>query len=1569
MTEAIDPVLRGRINRLLRLLASEKADKRYEACEELRVTAWLPPDALAALSAAAQDSNREVAEAAQNALSSHTAKASLLTKPTEAKRALSEEVKLAKEAYGWLRLSPLITVFTFVLVFVAAYSSLPSDNSELYTSHPGLFSFYIPTAIAILGSALWHLRLLSFIRNRDSDFVRWHGRQALLLAGIRTATCLLFLAIDAVSGYALFYWVILVLIFMWAFMSSWGNRQVEMGTCALALWFGREVAPSESPISVPSVAQSVIAVAGVSQSTTRESTMSESQEQVLEGIWKGLRSDDPNNQLTAIHELSKLTYSSQAIVSELEKLGVSAGKAVRQPALNALDFASSQDVRSQMLNHLNASQRLTILTELEDWQERGLVKAEEAEVLLRRYDFRRKPLQAQKPAEVAAVKSVPVQVMADATQAAVSNTSKPVTTKPPEPRPTLSERLLSQSTINIALYLGAFLVIGAAVILAALVEVTRVPILVAVSLLFAGGSFALKKRLPQPSFILFIVFSVLLPITAGVIAQTYNLSGRVGDAYWTAVFCIMALIWGFGTWFYTSRLLSLAAFVAWALTFLKFGSIFTLAQEWNILSLVLASVTGLLGVHVLRGWKDSKFALPLFVLTQLVIAGTSLWSMGLVMDHIFNGTIIGNMWLATTLTWFATAAFYAWSGVLYTFPPFAWAATAALLPGAWLIFKTIGASTWPQVFSLWGWGVVFAAGSEFFGRSAVKQARDYHWPFLLGTLCLFVVSSSWAFVEDLAAEAPISYLLGIFLGTSVVYAILAVLRPRSYVWLTALIFGLAGYFTIFGLPAVSSANIYAGTIFVGASLLLIVPELFFKSGFTLKSAWRWPLVSLGTLVTVIGLLIVLFDEQLRAHSDTAIMGVYALLFAACALHFRRGWIGYLATAAATIAVHYYLLGTPLQTRLDGRLAILTGVAALYFVAGAVLRGDKTRIWGSMLRISGLALGTILCAVALDASSGYSRLGWGVLVVSALFFSETYIRSEDRMEASGPLFASLAAILLLRQFGRGERPFLLLACSLIWLGADLVYRFTLKRRRLAAMTRLIGGALALANLPVLIVYGYPAGYPDRAAAIFGIYVCFFTAYALLYRKWYLGLAATGSLAFAILLTLRQLHLDLWLPVLTGLSALYFIAGYWLRVEKTKAWGDMLRISSLALGACISVAAVILQEGGGEWYVLLIGLFFFAEIYLRRESRLEVGAPLLFSMAAYLVLHDLRFTTLSYLLLVIGLIWLGADVVYKRTLESRPWATATRFVGGGAAVASIAALLIPGTRMQAAAICFGVYAIFFAMYAWLYSNPRLGYIATVCLPLGVFFELQTIHQTNWLYEIGLLSALYYAAGYVLRARGKAPGWSQMLRFSGLGLGVINAASAPLHVGLDAAIPVAVAATLFAVEAFVRREVRLGFPANLLYLESYFLILIWQNVHQAQFFSIGAAILGMLMHYLLVRAGSKTGAFVTGMFSQLVLLGTTFIQLLSTQSLGFFVIIFFQGLAVLAYGIVARSRSLVMVPIIFIVASVLAVIYTALSGIATVVMIGCTGIGLLLLGIAAVVLRERFTQIGERLRDWQA
>jgi hypothetical protein len=1303
--------------------------------------------------------------------------------------------------------------------------------------------------------------------------------------------------------------------------------------------------------------------------------MSESQEEVLARILKRLQSEDSTDQLAAIHELSRLNYSSPAIVLELENLAVKGTKQIRRAALDALDLRISQYVRTKTMKHLSPDECRAILAEIKDWEDRGLIQYEEAEVLVRRYDFHRMPIElakpvvpvpetigplAPQPVSPAVLKSAPEQMVA-----LPSTQAKPEPVESPASSLTLSQRLLSQTSINIALYLGAFLVIGAAVILAYLVEATRLPILSGATILFASGSIAIKKRLPQPSFILFVVFSFLLPINAIVIEQNLNLYSQDASAYWSAVFFFMALIWGFSTWLYPSRLFSIASFVAFSIAVLRFASIFNAPTEWNIFSLMVASLIGLLGVHLLKGWKDSKFALPLFIAAQIVNGFTLLGSLVFASNSLFNQDASASIWMATSLTWIAAASFYAWSGLLFTFPFFAWAAAVSLLPVSWLILKSLGAPTVTQIIGLWVWGVIFSFSSEFFARRTANQAKEYYWPFLLGTLPLFVISAFWAFLENTIHDVSITYAFGVLLGVAVIYTVLMILRPRADVWATALIFGLAAYFTFFALPFIKLANVYVSYEMLGASLLLLTPELFFKSSFTFKDSWRWPAFILGAFITTINIFLVLADQF--GNNIAIVMGIYALLFAAYALHLRRPKIGYLATTAAAISTTYVIQHFNLN--LDLWLAILTGLSVIYFIGGYFLRSDKTKAWGTVLRISGLALGTIISFAALSITKEIS--GWYVLFVSAMFFAETYIRSEDRIEASGPFFASIASFLILRKFNITDLPFHLLALSLIWLGADLVYSRTLKQRRLAILTGLIGWGLAMGNLPASLIHGYQQGYgfASQAAIIFGVYILFFAIDALLYQEPMIGYVSTGFLAFAILMTLQYFHRDLWLPALTGLSVLYFAGSYFLRGEKIWRWGSMFRISGLAVGTTVSFASLILLKHTGEWYILIVGAMFVFETYLRREDRMEISAPIFFSIAMFLGLYDFHVNEFPYYLLVISLIWLSVDLLYSKTFKTRRFAMITRVVGGAIACGNALALITSLAGNQPAAIGFGVYAIFFAIFAWFYRNPRLGYIATASVPLSVLFELQMLQQENWLYEMVVIAILYYAAGFVLRRGANAQGWSQILLYSGLGLGVINSISAPLRIGLDAAIPGALAATLFAVEAFDRRNVWLGFPANILYFESYFLILTWLDVRQPQFFSVGAAMLGMLMHYLLTRAGSRTGAFIMGSASQLVLLGTTYIQMVAQLNLSFFFVLFFQSLAVLAYGIVMRSRSLVIAPISFTILGVLTVIFYALKNLSLVVIIGATGIALLLLGILAAVMSERIATLVERFRDWQA
>jgi hypothetical protein len=352
---------------------------------------------------------------------------------------------------------------------------------------------------------------------------------------------------------------------------------------------------------------------------------------------------------------------------------------------------------------------------------------------------------------------------------------------------------------------------------------------------------------------------------------------------------------------------------------------------------------------------------------------------------------------------------------------------------------------------------------------------------------------------------------------------------------------------------------------------------------------------------------------------------------------------------------------------------------------------------------------------------------------------------------------------------------------------------------------------------------------------------------------------------------------------------------------------------------------------------------------------------------MALSDGQIEPIAYYLAGFAILFLGMDLLYTRMRNRMAYAMWTRLVGGSSAVLTAFVVLFGQFDTAVGMLVCPILAAFFVLQARVYRQPRLGYSATAFFALAILFADLNFIADRWLWSMILTALTYYGLSFLM-VRLARPGWGSVLRLSGLALASLTALSAPLEgSGLIASLPVAIAATLWAVEAFRRQNAWLGFPANGLYLMSYFMILTTLQVDQVQFYSIGAAVLGMLMHYILVRAGSKTGAFVAGMFSQLTLIGTSYLQFVGTENVWYFVIMFFQSLAVIAYGIVVRSRSLVLTPIILVIIGVMTVVFGTLRGLNTVILVGCSGIGLILLGITALFLRDRIGDLRDKLKDW--
>ncbi len=1054
---------------------------------------------------------------------------------------------------------------------------------------------------------------------------------------------------------------------------------------------------------------------------------SQKPEDVLKEILSGLQSEDAADRLNAIRKSGSFNFSSEAIRNELEKLAASGDV----EALAALDAPAQRSVRKHFNKVDNASRR-AILQEIAEWQKLGWLENLKADLLRRRYDF----------------DLAPAAPKVDSAQPTES-TPEPA---PAAPRLTLTQTLLSEANIKIALYLGAFFVVASAAILGAFVDIFRIPLLVIGTIVFGGLSVAIRKRLPQPSFALFIVFSFFLPITANVVEDTLNLSAPLGAAYWVVVGLFMTVIWGGGTWLYTSRLFSLTAFAALATAFYRVGDIFGAEPEFSAATLGIALLAGLAGVWLLKKWQDAKFALPLFLTAQLLQLGLLSAYQGMFMFETpnFYASPLWNLPLA--FAWVIAFAFYIFSNSLYPFFLFPWLAAGTLVFIPWLVGSAFETGNLANAILFAVWGLVLSAASEVINRTTT--AKKYSLPILLASIPVL----SFAVVSGFDHNTTLGFAAALFV--TLVYGVLHFLRrsPRGWLWALALLYFVIAYFSFFTLPFMEKTDIPVVYRQLGLALIFLTLELLLQKT---SRAWSLPPKLLGSVFTLI----------------------------------------------ATIAF-------------------------------------------------------------LPESSERAAIGFATLTV------------------------------------------------------------------------------------------------------------FFVIYAAVQRKAIYGYFPAAFLALTVFFTLDHFKLDFWLPALTGLAVLYFVVGVIVRTKDSWAW--MLRSSGLALGTLVALAALFTFKEMGGWYALVVGLLFAAEMYLSRDGWFEIGVPILFNIGAFLILRDLNIDEVPYHLLTYSLVWLGADLVNHLAFKDpRPLKQIVRGMGAMLAILNYGALFYDGNS-NAAAFGFGIYTLLFLAVSLVYRQPNLFYAFTLTLPLFVTFaslQADAFDITKWIHPVIFLALAYYAAGYILRLTKRATGWDTTLLFSGLGVGVIVSVAAPTFSGLDAALPVAFAATLWAVEAFWRKNVWLGFPANGLYLLAYFIILIELNADQPQLFSMGAALLGMIQHYLLTRAESKTGTFIMGMLSQLTLLGTTYIQMVSNGSDGliYFVVLFFQAIAVLVYGVIIRSRSLTFTPIFFSVVGVLSVLYIVvydlLDAFTTILMVGCTGILLLGLGIAAVIMRERITKLGERLSDWKA
>lgn len=679
-----------------------------------------------------------------------------------------------------------------------------------------------------------------------------------------------------------------------------------------------------------------------------------SPKEALAEIQQGLQAAQAEERLQSLAALNTLTYSSASILRQLEKMALSdRSKAVRAAALDTLQEPLYAQIQARQTNLPRHSRHL-IVNEIDVWEKDGLLDEVHAQILRQRYAFD--------------LESVPV-----AQKPALSQP------QPVKPKATLAQTLLSESSIKVALYLGAFFIVAAAAIFAAAVEELRLPILFFFTFGFGTGALVLKKKLPQPSFTLFIIFSVLLPIDFSVIADQLSLVGTNTSLYWFFIYAFMALVWAFATWFYRSRFFSLLVFGALAISFFNLAETFTGAQvELHLLLFSFSSLLGLGTVKLLEKWQDEKFAEPLFRGIQAQEILLLLISCIAFLFHYDDSSYANRWWLATTAVWWLGAAFYLLSNWMKQGLHFRALAVISMMPLAWLFLNAFDPTETVQAVSFLLWGILFALSGEALHALKEGKFHDYGQLLIFGAVPLLALSAGLGFDHSESLGFSLA------LSVAILYSLLSLYRSRLWTCAYALLMGLAAYFLFFELDLMRYQKVFWGFKLLIPSVLLLLPDILLKNDFKVSLSWRLPPRLLGAVLVLMNVLVVVDVTKADLWKSALVFGIYALFALGYALRYFPEY-AYIANTSLAMTIIYILRSRDAIHW----LAPMTALAILFYIGGILLDAlFKHEKWARIYVISGLALASLVALSAPFEDAGVIE-SLPVAIAAGLFTIEAF----------------------------------------------------------------------------------------------------------------------------------------------------------------------------------------------------------------------------------------------------------------------------------------------------------------------------------------------------------------------------------------------------------------------------------------------------------------------------------------------------------------------------------------------------------------------------------------------------
>ncbi|MBN1302795.1 MAG: hypothetical protein JXA13_00060 [Anaerolineales bacterium] len=631
--------------------------------------------------------------------------------------------------------------------------------------------------------------------------------------------------------------------------------------------------------------------------------------------------------------------------------------------------------------------------------------------------------------------------------------------------------------------------------------------------------------------------------------------------------------------------------------------------------------------------------------------------------------------------------------------------------------------------------------------------------------------------------------------------------------------------------------------------------------------------------------------------------------------------------------------------------VLTGI--YYALHTLLTRQERTRAWAAPLLWSALAMQHLTLLTSWDSANTF----WAFLAYGVFSWVFAVLRRQPLFGYAALIAFPIALYFGLETFNIPYRlPAYLLLTALWYLSAFIVQR--IRRKQDPWLSVLLISGLVLQHVALIWIDAYSSG-----VLAFTAYAVFALIFALLEQKpLALYLATLIGLPAVLICALLELDLNSWAFPAIGLAGAYYGISIILdRWKKTQPWAAILLRSGFVLQHLMLLTAWDFGKGS----LLFLAYAAYALLFALREKKPPfLYLATLVGLPAALVLGLLHLEWNSWVLPAITLtaIYYGVSIYLTRRGQARPWGEILLWNG----LVLQHTTLLTGWNTADASLAFLAYAIFSLAYATQVRQPRYGYGTIVSLPVSLGLALLYFEADFWVLPYIGLALIYYLVGLLLTRLQPLSAWCRMLIISGLVLGFGVSCSVPFEGHIISGAGIALAAFMYTYEAFRTRNLWLGFPANFLYFLAYALLLLKLDVTQPQFFTVFAAVLGIVMHYLLLRRDFRRAALTTGILVQLVLFSTTLYQMIAAHQLQYFIVLLFQALVTLVYGGIIRSRSFVIGPIAFLVPGSIYAAFT-FSGIPVVILTGCTGTLLLTLGVFSLVMRERLVNTLQSMGNW--